>query len=102
MSTNNSFSQTEKIGCYFSSKNLKDNKCQTTLLFPNPLVTLYISVAISCAVPQGAQYIGEICRYLLSVPESPEERNHEVEIMWGNGLRPQIWQQFVNRSIRFI
>jgi len=51
----------------------------------------------------GAQYIGEICRYLLSVPESPEERNHEVQIMWGNGLRPQIWQQFVDRfGIKFI
>ena len=48
---------------------------------------------------QGAQYIGEICRYLLSVPESPEERSHGVEIMFGNGLRPQIWQQFVNRFI---
>jgi len=51
----------------------------------------------------GAQYIGEICRYLLSVPESPEERSHGVEIMFGNGLRPQIWQQFVNRfGIKFI
>jgi len=51
----------------------------------------------------GAQYIGEICRYLLSVPESPEERNHKVQIMFGNGLRPQIWQQFVDRfGVKFI
>jgi len=51
----------------------------------------------------GAQYIGEICRYLLSVPESPEERNHGVELMFGNGLRPQIWQQFVDRfGIKFV
>ncbi|XP_023324091.1 long-chain fatty acid transport protein 4 [Eurytemora carolleeae] len=51
----------------------------------------------------GAQYIGEICRYLLSVPESPEERNHRVEIMFGNGLRPQIWQQFVDRfGVKYI
>ena len=44
-------------------------------------------------VAQGAQYIGEICRYLLSVPESPEDKSHKVEIMWGNGLRPAIWKQ---------
>jgi len=45
----------------------------------------------------GAQYIGEICRYLLSAPETPEEKQHRVEIMFGNGLRPQIWQQFTQR-----
>lgn len=45
----------------------------------------------------GAQYIGEICRYLLSAPETPEEKLHKVEIMFGNGLRPQIWNQFCNR-----
>jgi len=51
----------------------------------------------------GAQYIGEICRYLLSVPESPEDRSHGVEIMWGNGLRPGIWQQFTERfGIKFV
>ena len=26
----------------------------------------------------AAQYIGEICRYLLSAPETPEERRHNV------------------------
>ena len=41
----------------------------------------------------GAQYIGEICRYLLSAPETPEEKLHKVEIMIGNGLRPPIWDQ---------
>ena len=45
----------------------------------------------------GAQYIGEICRYLLSAPETPEEKQHKIEIMFGNGLRPQIWTQFTNR-----
>jgi len=45
----------------------------------------------------GAQYIGEICRYLLSAPETPEEKQHKVEIMFGNGLRPQIWEQFTQR-----
>jgi len=45
----------------------------------------------------GAQYIGEVCRYLLSVPESAEEKQHGVEIMFGNGLRPHIWNQFTKR-----
>ena len=34
---------------------------------------------------QGAQYIGEICRYLLSAPETPEEKEHSLQIMFGNG-----------------
>jgi solute carrier family 27 fatty acid transporter 1/4 len=46
---------------------------------------------------QGAQYIGEICRYLLSAPETPEEKEHKVQIMFGNGLRPPIWEQFTSR-----
>merc|ERR1712241_1143464 len=45
----------------------------------------------------AAQYIGEICRYLLSAPETPEERRHNVQLMFGNGLRPQIWDLFVTR-----
>ena len=45
----------------------------------------------------AAQYIGEICRYLLSAPETPEERRHSVQLMIGNGLRPQIWDLFVRR-----
>ena len=46
---------------------------------------------------QVAQYIGEMCRYLLSVPVRPEERQHKVRLMFGNGLRPQIWETFVTR-----
>ena len=37
------------------------------------------------SIIQGAQYIGEICRYLLSAPETPEEKEHSIEIMFGNG-----------------
>jgi len=44
-----------------------------------------------------AQYIGEIARYLYATPESPYEKQHSVRMMFGNGLRPQIWQQFVDR-----
>ena len=68
-------------------------KYLSQVFFPTNIYRIYFYFV----VVQGAQYIGEICRYLLSVPESPEERSHGVEIMFGNGLRPQIWQQFVNR-----
>nr|CAD7433867.1 unnamed protein product [Timema monikensis] len=44
-----------------------------------------------------AQYIGEICRYVLSTPEKPEDRQHKVRLIFGNGLRPQIWEKFVER-----
>ncbi|XP_013194431.1 long-chain fatty acid transport protein 1 isoform X1 [Amyelois transitella] len=44
-----------------------------------------------------AQYIGEICRYLLAVPPGPNDRAHKVRVMAGNGLRPQIWEEFVRR-----
>ncbi|CAL7934303.1 unnamed protein product [Xylocopa violacea] len=44
-----------------------------------------------------AQYIGEMCRYLLSTPPSACDKNHKVRLMFGNGLRPQIWKAFVER-----
>merc|ERR1712071_253006 len=44
-----------------------------------------------------AQYIGETCRYLLAAAPSAEERSHKIRLMFGNGLRPQIWEEFVRR-----
>ncbi|MFH4976784.1 hypothetical protein AB6A40_003493 [Gnathostoma spinigerum] len=44
-----------------------------------------------------SQYIGEICRYLLAQPKCEEECSHSVRLMYGNGLRAEIWQQFVDR-----
>ena len=44
-----------------------------------------------------AQYIGEICRYLLVQPNCPTDRQHTVTLMFGNGLRPKIWRSFVER-----
>ncbi|OQR74201.1 long-chain fatty acid transport protein 4-like, partial [Tropilaelaps mercedesae] len=40
------------------------------------------------------QYIGEICRYLLAQPEKPQDKQHRIRMMFGNGLRPQIWTEF--------
>uniref|UniRef100_A0A4W3GIR2 Arachidonate--CoA ligase n=1 Tax=Callorhinchus milii TaxID=7868 RepID=A0A4W3GIR2_CALMI len=43
------------------------------------------------------QYIGEICRYLLSQPHRDVERLHNVRMALGNGLRPSIWGDFTSR-----
>ncbi|XP_074653817.1 long-chain fatty acid transport protein 4-like [Tubulanus polymorphus] len=51
-------------------------------------------VKYQCTV---AQYIGEICRYLLAQPQRPSEKQHRVRMMFGNGLRPQIWEEFTKR-----
>ncbi|HEX4879289.1 MAG TPA: AMP-binding protein, partial [Limnobacter sp.] len=42
-------------------------------------------------------YIGELLRYLLNQPVSQDDQNHEVRLILGNGLRPEIWQDFENR-----
>merc|ERR1712157_708573 len=43
------------------------------------------------------QYIGELCRYLLAAPVSPLDSKHHLRIAVGNGLRPEIWDQFQRR-----
>lgn len=42
-------------------------------------------------------YIGELCRYLLSTPPSPYDRNHSCIVANGNGLREEIWDRFRQR-----
>ncbi|GAN03847.1 acyl-CoA synthetase [Mucor ambiguus] len=42
-------------------------------------------------------YIGEFCRYLLSQPHHPQERNHNVKLVYGNGMRPDVWERFRER-----
>ncbi|KAL3280881.1 hypothetical protein HHI36_004109 [Cryptolaemus montrouzieri] len=44
-----------------------------------------------------AQYIGEMCRYILAVPPGPSDTQHNLRMIFGNGLRPQIWTEFVER-----
>jgi fatty-acyl-CoA synthase len=43
------------------------------------------------------QYIGEFCRYLLNQPMQEGERDHSVRVIIGNGLRPDIWEEFQQR-----
>jgi fatty-acyl-CoA synthase len=42
-------------------------------------------------------YIGELCRYLLNQPPKPTDRAHKVRVIVGNGLRPDIWDEFTRR-----
>lgn len=42
-------------------------------------------------------YIGELCRYLLNQPPKPTDRAHRVRVIVGNGLRPDIWEEFTER-----
>jgi fatty-acyl-CoA synthase len=42
-------------------------------------------------------YIGELCRYLLNQPPKPTDRAHKVRLIAGNGLRPEIWEEFTTR-----
>ena len=43
------------------------------------------------------QYVGELCRYLLNGPPNPYERQHKVHTVWGNGMRPDVWEPFRER-----
>ncbi|XP_050517420.1 long-chain fatty acid transport protein 4-like [Diabrotica virgifera virgifera] len=43
------------------------------------------------------QYIGEMARYILAVSPSEKDKNHNIRMIYGNGLRPQIWREFVDR-----
>lgn len=43
------------------------------------------------------QYVGELCRYLINAPSSENEKNHNVSMAWGNGMRPDVWELFRQR-----
>ena len=42
-------------------------------------------------------YIGEVCRYLLNQPAKASDRAHKIRVIAGNGLRPEIWDEFTKR-----
>ncbi|KAF9978015.1 hypothetical protein BGZ73_004140 [Actinomortierella ambigua] len=42
-------------------------------------------------------YVGEIVRYLMATPPSPDDKNHNIRLAIGNGLRPDIWEKFRER-----
>ncbi|XP_062403983.1 long-chain fatty acid transport protein 2-like [Sardina pilchardus] len=43
------------------------------------------------------QYIGETMRYLCNTPKSPADQVHNVRIAFGNGLRGDVWRDFLER-----
>ncbi len=46
---------------------------------------------------QVIQYVGETLRYLLSQPYSEDETRHKVRLATGNGVRKEVWIDFVKR-----
>lgn len=38
-----------------------------------------------------------MCRYILATPPSSSDKAHSLRLIFGNGLRPQIWPQFIQR-----
>ncbi len=42
-------------------------------------------------------YVGELCRYLINQPPSPNDSNNPVRTIMRNGLRPDIWMDFKKR-----
>ncbi|CAH4031587.1 unnamed protein product [Pieris brassicae] len=45
----------------------------------------------------AAHYIGEMCRYILATPPVATDRQHKVRTVYGNGMRPTVWNEFINR-----
>jgi acyl-CoA synthetase (AMP-forming)/AMP-acid ligase II len=45
----------------------------------------------------GFCYIGELLRYLLNQPPSAGDRQHSIRVIVGNGLRPELWDDFKTR-----
>src|SRR5579863_4558091 len=43
------------------------------------------------------QYIGELCRYLINSAPHPREMEHRIRLCCGNGLRPDVWEEFKHR-----
>lgn len=43
-------------------------------------------------------YVGELCRFLVAADPAPEEKKHKIRVAIGNGLRPDVWPRFVERS----
>lgn len=61
------------------------------------MLSFFVVIGNGWVLFQVAQYIGEICRYLLAQPQKSVDREHKVRVAFGNGLRPQIWNEFKTR-----
>ncbi|NWW51464.1 S27A2 synthetase, partial [Pedionomus torquatus] len=43
------------------------------------------------------QYVGELMRYLCNTPKRPNDQEHRVRMALGNGLRAEVWKEFLQR-----
>ncbi|XP_010074052.1 PREDICTED: very long-chain acyl-CoA synthetase, partial [Pterocles gutturalis] len=43
------------------------------------------------------QYIGEVLRYLCRVPQRSNDQDHKVRLAIGNGIRADVWREFIQR-----
>nr|XP_025977040.1 very long-chain acyl-CoA synthetase isoform X2 [Dromaius novaehollandiae] len=43
------------------------------------------------------QYIGEVLRYLCSMPQRKNDQDHKVRLAIGNGIRTDVWREFIQR-----
>ncbi|XP_036391152.1 very long-chain acyl-CoA synthetase-like isoform X1 [Megalops cyprinoides] len=43
------------------------------------------------------QYIGEVLRYLCNTPKKDNDQEHSVRLAIGNGVRADVWREFLNR-----
>ncbi|XP_059403292.1 long-chain fatty acid transport protein 2 isoform X1 [Carassius carassius] len=43
------------------------------------------------------QYIGEVLRYLCNTPQRASDKEHAVRLAVGNGLRSDVWREFLKR-----
>ncbi|XP_029157437.1 long-chain fatty acid transport protein 4 isoform X2 [Nylanderia fulva] len=68
----------------------------TTVIRKKFSASAYFSDCLKYKCTVG-QYIGEMCRYVLAVSPKKEDQEHSVRMIFGNGLRPQIWEEFVKR-----
>ncbi|NWV13026.1 S27A2 synthetase, partial [Ptilonorhynchus violaceus] len=43
------------------------------------------------------QYVGELMRYLCNTPKCANDREHGVRMALGNGMRAEVWKEFLRR-----
>ncbi|NXE02846.1 S27A2 synthetase, partial [Chaetorhynchus papuensis] len=43
------------------------------------------------------QYVGELMRYLCNTPKRADDQEHGVRMALGNGMRAEVWKEFLRR-----
>ncbi|KAJ8606659.1 hypothetical protein MRB53_040795 [Persea americana] len=46
---------------------------------------------------EGFVYVGETARYLLAAPPTSLDKDHSLKVVFGNGMRPDVWAKFQDR-----